>query len=163
MYLFAPTDSWKIQFQQEALALELASIVAVEYLHIGSTAVAGLYAKNVIDILGLVTREDDANKLAPALAATGYEYRGDYGIAGRHYFVKNAAVKVHLHIYCQGNQHALNHLWFVECMTQHPEYVHELNTLKMALHQQYPNDKALYQAGKHEFYQRIMRLRPAPL
>ena len=161
LYLFAPSEDWKLQFQQEAQLLERVSTVPVKYQHIGSTAVTGLYAKDVIDILGLVTRFEDGHKLAPTLVAQGYTYRGEYGISGRHYFVKTEPVKVHLHIYCNSDNNALNHLWFVHFMRQNPDYVAKLNALKIALHRRYPDDKAQYQASKAEFYQQLIRLRPA--
>ena len=161
MYLFAPSEDWKVKYQQEAQALERVSTVPVQYQHIGSTAVTGLYAKDVIDILGLITGFEDGEMLVPALVALGYAYRGEYGISGRHYFVKTEPVKVHLHIYCNGDNNALNHLWFVHFMKQNPDYVAKLNALKIALHERYPQDKAQYQAGKAEFYQQLTRLRPA--
>ena len=50
--------------------------------HIGSTAVPGLAAKPVIDILPVVRSLAQADAAAPAFAAIGYEYLGEFGIAG---------------------------------------------------------------------------------
>ena len=56
--------------------------------HIGSTAVPGLAAKPVIDILPVVRSLAQADAAAPAFAAIGYEYLGEFGIAGRRYLRK---------------------------------------------------------------------------
>jgi GrpB-like predicted nucleotidyltransferase (UPF0157 family) len=49
--------------------------VAVRVEHIGSTAVPGLAAKPIIDILVTVADPDDDSVFAPALARAGYELR----------------------------------------------------------------------------------------
>src|SRR5215216_3286667 len=88
--LLAPYQmEWKSLFKSESALLRETIgdyVVAVE--HIGSTAIFGLEAKPIIDILVGVQKAEDAEKCVTPLAQIGYEYRGQQGIAGRFYFRK---------------------------------------------------------------------------
>lgn len=67
--------AWPRLFEEERdriLAATKGRIVAVE--HIGSTAVAGLAAKPIIDMMPGVRALADADACIPALEALGYEY-----------------------------------------------------------------------------------------
>ena len=54
--------------------------VAIE--HVGSTAVAGLVAKPIIDIVVGIGSESHRDSLVPVLETTGLIYRGDLGASG---------------------------------------------------------------------------------
>src|SRR5688572_18049289 len=74
-------------------AAELASTLgdrmrAVE--HFGSTAVAGLCAKPIIDILVAFVEWPLNSPDREALISLGYEYLGESGVAGREYFRRRA-------------------------------------------------------------------------
>jgi GrpB-like predicted nucleotidyltransferase (UPF0157 family) len=80
---------WKSLFELESALLRETIgdyVVAVE--HIGSTAIIGLEAKPIIDILVGMQKAEDAEKCVAPLAQIGYEYRGEQGIGGRFYFRK---------------------------------------------------------------------------
>ena len=64
------------------------SMVAIH--HIGSTAVPGMVAKPVLDIMPVVQDIRDLDDIEPAIARLGYEPRGEHGIPGRRYFVKES-------------------------------------------------------------------------
>ena len=51
--------------------------------HIGSTAVPGLAAKPVIDIMPVVRAVTEADECRADFEALGYEYLGEFGIPGR--------------------------------------------------------------------------------
>jgi GrpB-like predicted nucleotidyltransferase (UPF0157 family) len=78
--------TWPGQF--ERLAAELRRRLgdaAVAIDHVGSTAVPGLAAKDVIDVQVTVASLADADRLAPAFQAAGYvatNYRHDHRPAG---------------------------------------------------------------------------------
>src|SRR5258708_2527045 len=81
--------SWPAQFEQEKerlLAVAGEWLVAVE--HVGSTAVPGLAAKPVIDMLPVVEQIDLVQQCVGPIVGIGYEYLGEYGLPGRHYFRK---------------------------------------------------------------------------
>lgn len=61
--------------------------VAVVIEHVGSTAVAGLPAKDVIDVVVVVVEsDDDVNEAISRLEAIGYRARGSLGVEGREAF-----------------------------------------------------------------------------
>ena len=110
MYLYKPSKKWKKSFLNEIACLKMNSPIPIDFVHIGSTSIEGLYAKNVIDILGQISNFEDGFALIQKYTEFGYEYRGEYGIKKRHYFVKTTPIKVHLHIHTYGDRNAENHL-----------------------------------------------------
>ena len=80
--------TWPDQFEQVAAGLRRQlGDAAVAIDHIGSTAVPGLAAKDVIDVQVTVASLADADRLAPAFQQAGYaatRYRHDHRPAGDH-------------------------------------------------------------------------------
>ena len=157
MYLFPYNAVWPGEYQVQAQQIAAACDDAVTLHHIGSTAVAGLYAKDCIDILGVVDKLERVQHFIRPLAALGFEYRAAYGIEGRAYFAK-AQRKVHLHIYAAEHHNIARQLGFVTLMQTKPDLVSKLNQLKLLLAAKYPTDKAQYQLEKAAFYQEIIQL-----
>lgn len=70
--------------------------------HIGSTAVPGLAAKPVIDIMPVVKSLNDVDCLASEFVKNGYEYLGEFGMAGRRYMRKGGDERTHqIHIFAE--------------------------------------------------------------
>lgn len=157
MYLFPYNEAWPSEYQAQAQQISAACEGAVTLHHIGSTAAVGLYAKDCIDILGVVDKLERVQHFISPLAALGFEYRAAYGIEGRAYFAK-AQRKVHLHIYAAEHHNIARQLGFVTLMQTKPDLVSKLNQLKLLLAAKYPTDKAQYQLEKAAFYQEIMQL-----
>lgn len=71
--------------------------------HIGSTAVPGLAAKPVIDLLGEVADLAAMAATRPALEGLGWRWRGENGLAGRRYLTwddpETGARGTHLHVH----------------------------------------------------------------
>ena len=63
--------------------------------HIGSTAVPGLAAKPVIDIMPVVRAVTEADECRADFEALGYEYLGEFGIPGRRYLRKGGDERTH--------------------------------------------------------------------
>lgn len=77
---------WAGRFETEAAALRRAlGTVALEIHHIGSTAVHGLVAKPIIDILVVATGLEPLDARRPSLEREGFRWRGEHGISGRRY------------------------------------------------------------------------------
>jgi GrpB-like predicted nucleotidyltransferase (UPF0157 family) len=122
--LIVPHDpAWARAFATEAGALgaELGTLLVALH-HIGSTAVPGLSAKPIIDMLGVVTGFDS---LGPnRLAVLGYEGLGAYGIEGRRYFRKSTPAGVrthHLHLYEPASPQVRRHLIFRDFLRANPD------------------------------------------
>src|SRR5205814_962443 len=58
----------------------------LELEHTGSTAIRGLAAKPVLDILGGRRGDDDRAAVIAAIEHAGYVHRGEQGIEGRDFF-----------------------------------------------------------------------------
>ena len=129
----------------------------IEIFHIGSTAIAGLYAKDCIDLLGVVKDISKVSTFKQNIVDLGFVYRGQNGIIGREYFSKKQR-KVHLHVFQSGDVNVEKHLHFVKIMNNNVVLITELNQLKQGLHAKYPNDKELYQKGKAFFYSHINKV-----
>src|SRR6056297_374696 len=59
-----------------------------EFEHVGSTAVDGLPAKPVIDVLGLVDDLETGRELVPILEDHGYDYRPNDAVDDRLFLAK---------------------------------------------------------------------------
>ena len=68
--------------------------------HIGSTAVPGLAAKPVIDIMPVVRAVTETDECRADFEALGYEYLGEFGIPERRYLRKGGDERTHqMHIF----------------------------------------------------------------
>ncbi len=82
---------WPVAFAVEAESIRGALRDApVEVHHIGSTAIPGIFAKPIIDILLVVPSLELLDSQVPLIEALGYESLGEFGIAGRRYFRKDS-------------------------------------------------------------------------
>ena len=80
---------WERLYQTESGILrDILQGQLISVHHIGSTAVPGLAAKPVIDILAVVKEIGAVDAYSAAFEAEGYECMGEFGIPGRRYFRK---------------------------------------------------------------------------
>ncbi|MDN3578573.1 GrpB family protein [Chitinimonas viridis] len=143
---------WAQAYDQAAHAIATA-LPGVALAHIGSTAVAGLCAKPVLDLmLGLTALPQHAACIAP-LAALGYQHHGEYGIAGRHYFTRHlAGLRTHhLHMVVVDSPFWREHLAFRDGLRSNPVLRADYAALKQMLARQYPTDSQAYAGAKTEF------------
>jgi GrpB-like predicted nucleotidyltransferase (UPF0157 family) len=155
IYVVAPNSEWRHQFEVEAdqLSRQLANVVVATH-HIGSTAIPGIFAKPIIDILLVV---DDIHRLdspCTEMENLGYEGLGEFGIVGRRYFRKNSSSGTrthHIHAFQVGNFEIDRHLAFRDYMIVHSEAAQAYSELKQRLAKQYPDKPEAYMDGKDPF------------
>lgn len=149
--------AWAMLFAQEKQRLQAAigeHTLAIE--HVGSTSVPGLAAKPIIDIaVAVADLRAVADCVAP-LAKLGYNYKGEYGLAGRHYFNKGNPRTHHLHMVTRASDHWRNHLLFRDYLRQHPEIVAQYASLKQSLATQFKADIEQYTCSKAPFITRVL-------
>jgi GrpB-like predicted nucleotidyltransferase (UPF0157 family) len=88
---------WPARFDCESTRIRAAlGSTALSIQHIGSTAVPGLAAKPIIDVLVTVAAPDDDAVIVPALESAGYELR--VREAGHRMF-RTPARDVHVHVW----------------------------------------------------------------
>lgn len=93
-----PDPAWPDAFRSEARRIRTALDGPVRSIHhIGSTAVPGIHAKPIIDILLEVSDLAALDARTPAMAALGYEALGEFGIPRRRYFRRNSGADVRTH------------------------------------------------------------------
>jgi len=153
------TEEWKLLFAVEKASLQTAlggSILDVQ--HVGSTAIPGMLAKPIIDIAIAVFDFEEAKVCIQPIEAQGYEYKGEFGIPHRHYFVKGDPRIFHLHI-CEINSLEWRDLLlFRDYLCQHPDVANEYAELKLQLASKYPQDRAAYLDEKAPFIQRVLQI-----
>jgi GrpB-like predicted nucleotidyltransferase (UPF0157 family) len=151
--------AWPGMFQEEAA--RIAAVFGDELLsihHIGSTAVPGLAAKPIIDILPIVRNIEKVDSFNEEMTGLGYEPRGEYGIPGRRFFVKRNAEGErthHVHAYEPDNPEVARHLDFRDYLTAHPEAAEQYAELKHTLAGQFRHDRESYTNSKTPFIREI--------
>lgn len=150
------SPTWAEAFREEQnRLLEKPGFKAFGIEHIGSTAVPGLLAKPIIDIA--ISIRGHGYKFVADLEELGYLYKGENGIAGRHYFRTNAdIVRHHIHMFPVRHEKLLDHLLFRDFLRAHPDWVQEYSRLKLSLQRQYPHDRKSYTEGKAKFIERVL-------
>ena len=89
----------------------------VDIRHIGSTSIAGMWAKPIIDIMIVVDNIETVDAFNNKMVTNGYNAKGENGIPGRRYFQKLNPDKSgnhthHVHVYQKGNPHISDELMF---------------------------------------------------
>ena len=122
--------------------------------HVGSTAVPGLPAKPVLDLVAAVRTLESVSELVPRLAAIGYLYRGDRGDRGGHLFVAESAPDVrtiHLHVVELGGSQWRNYVLFRDLLRRSPATRRRYAELKRELGARFSDDAESYTAAKADF------------
>jgi GrpB-like predicted nucleotidyltransferase (UPF0157 family) len=132
--------------------------VAIKIHHIGSTAIPGIKAKPIIDILIEVTSIDELDELTKEMKELGYEAKGENGIKGRRYFQKGGEARSHhVHCYLEENEEIRRHLLFRDYLRAFPLKALEYSKLKEELSAAFLYDPERYVNGKSEFVRRTDR------
>lgn len=156
-----PYDAaWPARFEQErAVLTDAIGDCAVGGIHhVGSTAVPGLDAKPVIDILVGVRDLTDARSCFDRLAGLGYLY-APYRATEMHWFCKPHPSRRthHLHLVPTGSTRFRDELAFRDHLRTHPEVAAEYRALKHRLAARLAQDREAYTAAKARFIQATVR------
>lgn len=119
--------------------------------HSGSTAVPGLAAKPIIDILGGRSTETSRRSVIDALEAAGYIYRGERGIPGRDFFRRGVPRSYHIHVAMIGSVFWNDHRDFRDYLRANPEASARYSALKCDLALRFPSDRESYISAKTAF------------
>jgi GrpB-like predicted nucleotidyltransferase (UPF0157 family) len=152
--------AWADMFKVEAEKISTVfspEIVAIE--HIGSTAIVGIRAKPIIDILVEVRDIEVVGRFNDEMIQLGYEPRGEFGIPGRRYFSKGTDTMRthHVHIFQTGNPEIERHLNFRDYLRAHSKDAQAYSHLKEELAQRFSDDPDNYTDAKSEFIREIDR------
>ena len=152
--------AWPEMFEQERAHLYrvLGSIVTT-IEHVGSTAVPGLAAKPIIDLLvGVRSLDEGRSGIAP-LQAIGYTYVPEYEswLPGELFFRKGGSGPWthHVHMMELGNPRAQDQLLFRDYLRAHPEIASDYAKLKKSLAAEFGEDIAGFRTGKSAFVKTV--------
>jgi GrpB-like predicted nucleotidyltransferase (UPF0157 family) len=152
---------WRDAFEAEAgrVAEALGENVSAVH-HIGSTAIPGIYAKPVVDLLVEVGDVAEVDGRSSVMESIGYEVMGEYGIPGRRYFRKDDREGVrthHVHAFEAGSAEVVRHLSFRDYLLAHPADAQRYGELKRRLAEEHPQSFDEYMDGKDGFIKEIDR------
>lgn len=142
---------WPTRFQSEAvlLAEAIGPWITGGVNHVGSTAVPGLLAKPVIDIMVGVADLESSRDCIAVLADLDYCY-APYREDVMHWFCKPSPARRthHLHLVPTGSERFADVLAFRDYLRTNPEAAHQYQDLKRQLAARYANDRSAYTDGK---------------
>lgn len=137
--------------ERDRIAGALGELV-VDIEHVGSTAIPGLTAKPILDIMLGVSEIADSVRCVRPLAELGYEYKGEYGIPGRHYFrMGEPSTTAHIHLVARVTEFWTRHLHFRDYVRAHPDAAEAYARVKRDLARLHPSDRPAYTEGKTSF------------
>ncbi|WP_434305681.1 GrpB family protein [Clostridium botulinum] len=150
-------SKWKIEYEKESEKIyNIMKDEIVQIYHIGSTAIEGIYAKPIIDILVEVENINNVDNYNEQMKSLGYIPKGEYGIKGRRFFLKGLYHRTHhVHIFQRGNPEIERHINFREYMIKHREEAKEYEDLKKELALKFKYDIDSYCEGKDRFIKKI--------
>lgn len=149
---------WRQEFKEEAKKIrKILGKNCVTVNHIGSTAVKGMPAKPIIDIMPVVKDINAVDALNAEFEKLGYECCGEYGIKGRRYYRKGGDNRTHhVHIFeITDKENTDRHLAFRDYLLAHPDKAKEYGELKKKLAVEYMDDSESYSQGKSDFVTRL--------
>lgn len=158
--LVAHSTQWKEWADDEiALLHKLLSAFSPEIHHIGSTAIPGIIAKPIADILVLM--QDDVNwgTVKTLMESNGYicMHESDARMSfNKGYTLGGYAERVfHIHFHRQGDD---DEIAFRDYLMAHPCAAKEYEALKRSLLLKFGNDRDGYTAAKTDFVNHILAL-----
>jgi GrpB-like predicted nucleotidyltransferase (UPF0157 family) len=152
-------DAWAQEFLLERTRIiDAVGDHILETQHVGSTAIPGVPAKPVLDILVGVEDFNEARACVGPLENIGYCYRGEYGIPHRHYFVKGDPRTHHLHMVERDSAHWALTMAFRDFLRRDSESANAYAEAKQSLAAKYSRDRAAYQREKDKVIERLLAL-----
>jgi len=159
--LLCPHDpAWPAAFAEAAseLASHLSDVLVALH-HVGSTAIPGIAAKPVIDVLVVVADLDALDRHVNVVVALGYEALGEYGIPRRRYFRRNnpLGARTHqVHAFPRGHEQIERMLLFRDYLRATPDAARQYEMLKRDLAARCGTSIERYAESKTEFVEAIL-------
>jgi GrpB-like predicted nucleotidyltransferase (UPF0157 family) len=126
--------------------------------HVGATAIPGMCAKPVLDIVAGRPPGVPVQDYVAGLGRAGYQHRGERGVPGREFFCRGQPRAYHLHLVEEGGPLWRDYLAFRDYLRTHGEAARRFAEWKRALAEQYPRDREAYTNAKSERVREILDL-----
>ena len=126
--------------------------VAVAIEHVGSTAVSGLPAKDLIDMVVVVKSDADVGEAIARLETIGYQARGSLGVEGREAFWwPHGEKRHHLYVSATTSPELQAQVAFRDRLRSDPAVAREYVALKRELAIRHRDDRLAYTDAKTDF------------
>jgi GrpB-like predicted nucleotidyltransferase (UPF0157 family) len=160
--ILVPYDpTWPAKFEAEKTLLLQAfptQFIAIE--HVGSTAIPGMSAKPIIDLIGGVRSMQAADDLLAPLCAIGYDTSPEFNatLTDRRFLLRwpEGIRTHHLHLVVYGGQAWPRTLLFRDRLRADPALASAYEALKHELAAQFAHDREAYTEAKTEFVKQIV-------
>jgi GrpB-like predicted nucleotidyltransferase (UPF0157 family) len=151
--------AWPARYAEERDRIAAAlgdGVLAIE--HVGGTAVPGLPAKPVIDLMVGVADIERAGQAVAGLINLGYEYVPEFEsqLPDRRYFRRGSPETHHVHMVPVSSDFWSEHLLFRDYLRTHPQAAEEYGKLKRGLADRFRTDREAYRAGKVPFIDTVV-------
>jgi len=158
-------ERWSTLFEAAAIGLRetLGSDLVLRVEHFGSTAIPGMPAKPVIDMLvEIPSFERAVHEAVPQLEAEGWDYIWRFDRPPGHMmFIKRLlpqGPRTH-HVHMAPSDHKLwSRLYFRDYLIKHPDEAQKYACLKRELAEKFASDREAYTNAKGEYIQTITEL-----
>ncbi len=151
-------DRWTDWAAEESAALSsLLGDFSHTVTHIGSTAIAGIVAKPIVDILVEISQEDDMPAIRRLMETNGYicmsasDCRMSFNKGYTPYGYAERVFHIHIHRYGDNDE-----IFFRDYLISHPETAKEYERLKISLLPRFRHNRDAYTAAKTDFVRRIL-------
>lgn len=153
------SQNWPDCFTEEASRVKSACgdlVMAIE--HVGSTGIAGLPCRPIIDLLVGVDHLRDASGCIDPLKESGYRCHGENGVAGRRYFTRTIDRQciVQLHMVQIEGEFWKNTLQFRDLLRRDSSLAEEYAKAKVEMQSQYSSDPASYESARATFEREVL-------
>ena len=149
---------WEISAKQTIQKLgDVLGDVAIDIQHIGSTAIKGILAKPIIDIVVGVSDFNDLFALNDVLLTNGFIFRGQ-DIPEQYLYVcgEEDFRTHHIHAVIYDSEAWKNYINMRDYLNCHEEEALAYSELKEVLAKRYPEDRIKYTDSKHEMIREIL-------
>ena len=153
IFLVEHNDNWNLLYEEMKTTLQsILSDYPVKINHIGSTAIPGIWAKNIVDILIEIPKNFDIEAVAKAIEKNGFIRMSteERRISFNYGYTKNGfADKVyHIHLRYAGDD---DELYFRDDLLEHPNVAKDYESLKLRLSKQFEHNRDAYTNAKTAF------------
>jgi GrpB-like predicted nucleotidyltransferase (UPF0157 family) len=133
--------------------------VLVTVHHIGSTAIPGIKAKPIIDLMPLVTDLAALDAKQEAVRALGYKWYGEFGIPRRRYCLlvdpATGKRKFQIHCFADRDPEIARHIAFRDYLRAHRALASEYEAEKIRAAAVVSSDVNAYNAEKNDWIKRV--------
>jgi GrpB-like predicted nucleotidyltransferase (UPF0157 family) len=153
-------EVWKTEFEKEKKVLaQILKEHALQIEHVGSTAIAGLSAKPIIDIAVAVKDKKTLQLLMPIMQKHGYDMLDNLTTKGEILARKGTEEKRthYIHMEVINSTYWNNHILFRDYLLNHPKLVKEYERLKQEAQKKYKEERKKYTQYKNEFIQSVLK------